>query len=178
MNPRKVGLHWGEIVKDYEIESCVAHALFYGKSQFIQWHHFHNIAFGNPPWWRAVSKLQICQCTLLHYASETVIRLYRERGSKISGGQRQRLALARAVWKTHRIDFRTSDLGLDSESEKFVQGLCLTYEESHFPGTLHPGSAPFARGRDFGDFFQQKGEQIVELGTHESLNSQNGLYKN
>lgn len=99
-----------------------------------------------------------------------------ERGVNISGGQRQRLAIARAILKDPRIlilDEATS--ALDTESEKVVQAALdrLMVGRTSFV-IAHRLSTIFGADRilviDHGE--------IVEAGTHEELLAKGGLYSN
>jgi subfamily B ATP-binding cassette protein MsbA len=103
---------------------------------------------------------------------ETVIG---ERGHRVSGGQRQRLAIARAILKKAPIlilDEATS--ALDSESERLVQQAlhnlmmnCTTLVIAHRLSTIRAADriVVLDRGR------------IVEQGNHEALMSRSGVYR-
>ena len=99
-----------------------------------------------------------------------------ERGVNISGGQRQRLAIARAILKDPQIlilDEATS--ALDTESEKVVQAALdrLMVGRTSFV-IAHRLSTILGADRilviDHGE--------IVEAGTHEELLAKGGLYSN
>lgn len=99
-----------------------------------------------------------------------------ERGVNISGGQRQRLAIARAILKNPRIlilDEATS--ALDTESEKVVQAALdrLMVGRTSFV-IAHRLSTIFGADRIL---VIDRGE-IVEEGTHEELLAKGGLYSN
>jgi ATP-binding cassette subfamily B (MDR/TAP) protein 1 len=98
------------------------------------------------------------------------------KGVSVSGGQRQRLALARALLRRPRIlllDEATSSL--DSESEKLVQeaieklasdGTRTVIAVAHRLATIQKADVIFVLGSG----------QVLEQGTHQSLVSARGVY--
>lgn len=98
-----------------------------------------------------------------------------DRGIKMSGGQRQRLSIARAVLKNPPImilDEATS--ALDTESERLVQEALTTLMQNRTSIVI----AHRLSTVQFADeiIVMQKG-QIVERGTHAALLARNGAYK-
>jgi ATP-binding cassette subfamily B protein len=97
-----------------------------------------------------------------------------ERGYKLSGGEKQRLVIARALLKNPRIlilDEATS--ALDTESERLVQNALVP---------LMSGRTTFAIAHRLSTIIAadvilviDKGN-VVEQGTHKSLLEQNGIY--
>lgn len=98
-----------------------------------------------------------------------------ERGYKLSGGEKQRISIARAILKDPRVlilDEATS--ALDTQSERLVQAALER---------LMPGRTTFAiahrlstvRAADL--IVVMRGGQIVERGTHEELLALNGEYR-
>lgn len=137
-----------------------------------------NIGYGRP----GATEADIRGAAGLANLDEFIVKLPKgyatwvgERGTKLSVGQRQRIAIARAILKDPAIlilDEATSSL--DSESEQLVQGALktlmhgrTTFIIAHRLGTVRRASqiAVLDEGR------------IVELGKHEDLSSRvGGLY--
>src|SRR5439155_22024439 len=97
-----------------------------------------------------------------------------ERGYKLSGGEKQRLAIARVILKDPRIlilDEATSSL--DTTSERLVQAALVppmkgrtTIAIAHRLSTILQADVIFVVDRG----------KVVERGTHDELLGQGGLY--
>ena len=169
----------GKSLKDYEIESLRKHmGVVTQESILFNDTIFNNIAFGNP----TVSEEAVMQAAKIANAHDFIMQAENgyqtfigERGSKLSGGQRQRLSIARAVLKNPPIlilDEATS--ALDSESEKLVQEALFNLMKNRTSLVIAHRLSTIQHADEILVIHQG---QIVERGTHESLNSQNGLYK-
>jgi len=137
-----------------------------------------NIAYGN----LSASQDQIKKAAVAAYAHDFILELPQgydaevgERGVKLSAGQRQRIAIARALLKDPRIlilDEATS--ALDSESEQMVQKALevlmknrTTFVIAHRLSTIKNADRILVL---------QEG-QIVEQGSHEVLMKGEGVYQ-
>ena len=111
---------------------------------------------------------------VLKKADTSLYRIFDENGVEFSGGEMQRLAIARAIYKDAPIlilDEPTSALDPKAEYEiynsfqKMAQGRTAIYISHRLSGTKFSDKiAVFDKG------------EIVEYGTHESLMNENGLY--
>lgn len=138
---------------------------------------FNNISFGTPNASEAdvinAAKVANAHDFIMQseYGYETTIG---ERGSKLSGGQRQRLSIARAVLKNPPIlilDEATS--ALDTESEKLVQEALFNLMKNRTSIVIAHRLSTIQHADEI--VVIQDGE-IVERGTHDELNQQNGVY--
>ena len=98
-----------------------------------------------------------------------------ERGNKLSGGEKQRMTIARAVLKNPPIlilDEATSSL--DTESEKLVQDAINNLMSNRTSIVIAHRLSTIRNADEI--LVMQKGK-IVERGTHMSLMTQEGFYK-
>ncbi len=169
----------GMSITEYEIESLRKQmGVVTQESILFNDTIFNNIAFGNPQ----MSEEAVMQAATIAHAHDFIMQtengyqtLIGERGSKLSGGQRQRLSIARAVLKNPPIlilDEATS--ALDSESEKLVQEALFNLMKNRTSLVIAHRLSTIQHADEIVVIQQGK---IVERGTHEVLNSQNGLYK-
>jgi subfamily B ATP-binding cassette protein MsbA len=137
-----------------------------------------NIAFGM----QSASQKQIEDAAKQAHIHDVITRLPKgyetfigERGIKMSGGERQRLAIARALLKNAPIlilDEATSQL--DTESERLVQDALNLLMQGR---TVFMIAHRLSTIRDADRILVMDAGQIAEQGTHESLIAANVLYK-
>ncbi len=136
-----------------------------------------NIAFGNP----AASASQIIEAAKLAHCHDFIRHLPQgydsvvgERGTKLSGGEKQRIAIARAILRDAPIlilDEATSSL--DSVTETCIQDSLHTLMQNRTTLVIAHRLSTLSRMDRILVFDQGR---IVEDGPHASLLSQNGLY--
>ncbi|MGZ4157377.1 MAG: ABC transporter ATP-binding protein [Bacteroidia bacterium] len=138
---------------------------------------FNNIAFGI----EGVTEQQVIEAAKIANAHEFIMQMPEgyytnigDRGSKMSGGQRQRMSIARAVLKNPPIlilDEATS--ALDTESERLVQDALNKLMKNRTSVVIAHRLSTIQHADEI--IVMQKGE-IIERGTHTQLLANNGTY--
>ncbi len=138
---------------------------------------FNNIAFGI----EGVTEARVIEAAKIANAHEFIIKMpdgYQtnigDRGSKMSGGQRQRMSIARAVLKNPPIlilDEATS--ALDTESERLVQDALSKLMKNRTSVVIAHRLSTIQHADEI--IVMQKGV-IIERGTHAHLLTLNGTY--
>jgi len=136
-----------------------------------------NIAFGTP----GATQAQIeaaCQAAqaagFIEALPQGYATLVGERGYRISGGQRQRLSLARAILRDPELlilDEATS--ALDSQSERLVQEAIERFERNHTVLVIAHRLSTIVRADQI---LVIDAGRVVQRGTHASLLAGGGLY--
>ena len=139
---------------------------------------FNNIAFGI----ENASEVDVIAAAKVANAHEFIMQMPQgyqtnigDRGSKMSGGQRQRLNIARAVLKNPPIlilDEATS--ALDTESERLVQDALNKLMKNRTSIVIAHRLSTIQHADEIIVLLKGK---IVERGTHKELLLQNGTYK-
>lgn len=138
---------------------------------------FNNIAFGMDN----VTEAQVIEAAKIANAHEFISKMPQgyqtnigDRGSKMSGGQRQRMSIARAVLKNPPIlilDEATS--ALDTESERLVQDALSNLMKNRTSVVIAHRLSTIQHADEI--IVMQKGV-IIERGTHTELLAKNGTY--
>ena len=138
---------------------------------------FNNIAFGI----EGVTEAQVIEAAKIANAHEFISKMQEgyqtnigDRGSKMSGGQRQRMSIARAVLKNPPIlilDEATS--ALDTESERLVQDALSNLMKNRTSVVIAHRLSTIQHADEI--IVMQKGV-IKERGTHIQLLALNGAY--
>jgi subfamily B ATP-binding cassette protein MsbA len=139
---------------------------------------YNNIAFGIDN----VTEAQVMEAAKIANAHEFIMQMpegYQtnigDRGNKMSGGQRQRMSIARAVLKNPPIlilDEATS--ALDTESERLVQDALNKLMKNRTSIVIAHRLSTIQHADEI--IVMQKGV-ILERGTHAGLITQNGTYR-
>jgi len=138
---------------------------------------FYNIAYGNP----LASEAQVIEAARIAKLYDFVQRLPRrfetmvgERGLKLSGGEKQRVAIARTVLKNPKIYlFDEATSALDVHTEREIQKNLNSISHGHTTIVIAHRLSTII---DANEILVLKEGEIIERGTHEALLQAEGLY--
>jgi len=137
-----------------------------------------NIAYGRPE----ASQVEIEAAAVAAHAHEFIVEmpnaydtLVGERGVEVSGGQRQRLAIARALLRDPPIlIFDEATSALDTASERLIQDATLRLMKDR---TVFVIAHRLSTVQSADQILVMDGGHIVERGDHATLLAQAGLYR-
>lgn len=137
----------------------------------------YNIAYGNP----ATTATEIEQAAKLAHIHEFILAMpdgydtvVGERGLKLSGGEKQRVAIARTILKNPAILlFDEATSALDTHTEREIQSNLREVSHGHTTLVIAHRLSTIV---DAHEILVMADGQIVERGSHVSLLLNNGLY--
>ncbi len=138
---------------------------------------YYNIAYGKPDATRD-EIIQAAKHAHIHDFIETLPDKYDsmvgERGLKLSGGEKQRVAIARTVLKNPSIlVFDEATSALDSKTEKIIQAELREVSRNHTTLVIAHRLSTIV---DADQILVMDQGQIIERGTHRELLARNGAY--
>ena len=166
-------------IKDFDVHNIRKHISVVGQNNFLfSGSVFSNIKYGKPD----ATKEEVVEAAKAAYAHDFIENFEEgydtdiaERGAKISGGQGQRLAIARAILVDPAILlFDEATSSLDSESEKYVQEAIDNLVENR---TTFIVAHRLSTILDADRIVVMDEGKIVNIGSHEELLERSPIYK-
>jgi len=139
---------------------------------------YYNLAYGRPD----ASRQEIEQAAAMAHISDFIESLPQqyetrvgERGLKLSGGEKQRIAIARAILKRPKIlIFDEATSSLDSKTEQAIQETLKEVSENHTTLVIAHRLSTVV---DADQILVMEEGRIVERGHHQELLTSGGLYR-
>lgn len=139
---------------------------------------YYNIAYGRP----GAAPVEIEDAARMARIHDFIMGLpdgYQsqvgERGLKLSGGEKQRVAIARTILKRpHILVFDEATSALDSRTEQEILASLREVSQNHTTLTIAHRLSTII---DADEILVLEGGKIIERGTHSALISKNGRYK-
>ncbi|MCM8818039.1 MAG: ABC transporter ATP-binding protein/permease [Candidatus Omnitrophica bacterium] len=166
----------GENIKNFKLETIRKHIgyvpqepiLFYGSIK-------DNITLGEENEERLKEIIKIVGLDkLINELPEKENTIIEEKGGNLSGGQKQLISIARAIYKNPEIlIFDEATASLDSESEKIVQSAIDKIMENR---TVFVIAHRLSTIKNMTKIIVIENGEIVEEGTHEQLYERKGIY--
>ena len=138
---------------------------------------YYNIAYGRPDT-NSEAVFEAAKSAHIHDFIQSLPEKYDtivgERGLKLSGGEKQRVAIARTILKKPQIlIFDEATSALDSKSEKLIQAELKRIALNHTTLTIAHRLSTIA---DADQILVMDQGRIIERGNHQQLLSNNGTY--
>lgn len=138
---------------------------------------YYNIAYAKPDAPRE-AVIQAAKLAHIHEFIESLPQAYEttvgERGLKLSGGEKQRVAIARTILKNPRIlVFDEATSALDSKSERAIQRALKEVSANHTTLVIAHRLSTII---DAEQILVMENGRIIERGTHQGLLNLNGVY--
>jgi ATP-binding cassette subfamily B protein len=140
---------------------------------------FNNIAYGKPGASKAEVEAAAKTANIFDFITEQLPQGWQtivgERGVKLSGGEKQRVAIARMLIKKPVVlVFDEATASLDTKSEKIIQEAISKLSKGHI--TTIVIAHRLSTIADFDNIVVLDKGQIVEQGNHEDLLKKQGVY--
>ena len=138
---------------------------------------YYNIQYANPDASRD-EVLQAARMAHIHHFIESLPQGYEtlvgERGLKLSGGEKQRVAIARVILKNPKIlIFDEATSNLDSQSEQAILSALHEVAQAHTTLVIAHRLSTIV---DADRIYVIRDGRILESGRHQDLLANNGLY--